>query len=372
MFKDISYYKPDVDSCVERIRRFFSSPPGTLGPLLYTFPGVLEAKGPRLDSYDYETQLTQYLDDYLEYQAELMEMRRGLEDDWVPAVGPYLGIGEYSAFVAGEIEFGPDTSWVQPVLPDKEALDSLKLDPRNKWFLMLNLATRYMVERIAPYRIPFARGYYSPLDLAWSLRGEAIYLDLYEDPAWVHKLLGFCVDAIDWFARAQNAQVFRDGLVHKFASLHTAPDRIAISEDIASLCSPSHYVEFGLPYTQELIRRFGQCDIHCHSAGAHAVPEFLKLRGLRQLQIVDDPNQRRPVTILEELIQRIPSLTDGTADTPALAINASAEEVEQCFELASKAKVVFCVTTATRAEAEEVISIFKAMLRARTLRTAGA
>jgi hypothetical protein len=206
-----------------------------------------------------------------------MEIRLGIEDDWILSVVPYMGIGEFSAFVAGEIEFGEDTSWAAPVINEKSDLETLCLDPNNKWFRKLNEATRYMVRKIAPYRIPLGRGYYSPLDLAWALRGEAIYMDFYEDPQFVHNLMEFALSATEWFARAQAAEIFAPDVVHELSAWHCGPNRVAVSEDISSLISPSHYAQYGAPYTQRLFDSFGIGEVHCHSAGPHVVPEFLKL-----------------------------------------------------------------------------------------------
>jgi len=363
VFKDITYYKPDLEICINRVRRFFQAAPGAPRALLYTFPSVMVLKGPRLNEYDFtrETELYRYLNDYLSFQAQLMEIRRGLEDDWVPSVGPYLGIGEYSAFVAGEIEFGPDTSWTKPVLLDKASLQNLRLDPSNPWFIRLTQATRYIIERISPSRIPFGRGYYSPLDLAWALRGEEIYMDFYLDPLWVHELLKFCTEAIIWFASAQNEVIFASNWQHDLSFWHCAPDRIAISEDISSLCSARHYREFGAPYTQKLFQAFGKGDIHCHSAGAHVIPEFLALERVRQIQIVADPNQTRPVKILETLIANYPQVISRDARSPVLAVDASLEEIKDYFDLSKSARIVFSVVTENADEAREVIKMFRAL-----------
>ena len=359
MFRDISYYKSDLDACMARVRAFFNCEPDAPGALIITFPSVLTLRGPALNQYDFEAGLCAYLDDYLQYQAELMEIRRGIEDDWIPSVVPYMGIGEFSAFIAGEIEFGEDTSWVKPVLQEKSDLDSLLLDPNNKWFTRLNSATRYMVQHIAPYRIPFGRGYYSPLDLAWALRGEAIYADFYEDPDFVHRLLEFSMKATIWFARSQAAEIFAPGFVHELSAWHCGPNRIALGEDISSLCSPSHYREFGAPYTQQVFDAFGIGEIHCHSAGPHVVPEFLGLKRVRQVQIVADPNTARPVDILEDMMDRHPELFDRSPGFPVMSVDATADEVVDHYDVCRRARVIFSVVTDEASGSKDAVSMFR-------------
>ncbi len=359
MFRDISYYKPDLDASMARVRAFFDCAPDAPGALIITFPSVLTLRGPALNKYNFDIDLDAYLHDYLEYQAGLMEIRRGIEDDWIPSVVPYMGIGEFSAFVAGEIEFGEDTSWVKPILREKHDLNSLCLDPRNKWFVRLNSATRYMVQHIAPFRIPFGRGYYSPLDLAWALRGEAIYMDFYEDPDWVHKLLRFSVQATIWFARAQVAEIFAPEFQHELSAWHCGPNRVAVGEDISSLCSPAHYNEFGALYTQQVFDTFGIGEIHCHSAGPHVVPEFLKLKRVRQIQIVADPNTARPVEILEGLMDGHPGLFGRLPSFPVIALDVTADEARDHYDLCKRARIVFSVVTDEAAESSEAVRMFR-------------
>lgn len=360
MFHDISYYKPDLHDCINRVRDFFSLEPGAPQALIYTFPSVLTLRGPALNQYDFEHDMQSYLDDYLEYQAQLMEIRLGIEDDWILSVVPYMGIGEFSAFVAGEIEFGEDTSWAAPVINEKSDLETLCLDPNNKWFRKLNEATRYMVRKIAPYRIPLGRGYYSPLDLAWALRGEAIYMDFYEDPQFVHNLMEFALSATEWFARAQAAEIFAPDVVHELSAWHCGPNRVAVSEDISSLISPSHYAQYGAPYTQRLFDSFGIGEVHCHSAGPHVVPEFLKLKRVRQIQIVADPNTRRPVEILADLLDKKPELFGKSPDVPVIAVDASPQEAVDYYDLSRQTRIVFSVVTENAEEARHAVDIFRA------------
>ena len=70
MFRDISYYKSDLDACMARVRAFFGCKTDAPGALIITFPSVLALHGPALSQYDFETDLCTYLDDYLKYQAQ--------------------------------------------------------------------------------------------------------------------------------------------------------------------------------------------------------------------------------------------------------------------------------------------------------------
>jgi len=357
--KDISYYKPDWFECMKRVNDFYMSKPGAPIALINTFPSVLSIRGPDLEKYDFENDLDKYVDDFLNYQEKLFEIRAGIRDDWIPSVVPYLGIGEFSAFISGEIIFGRDTSWVDPVLREKSNLNLLKLDPRNKWFKILSRYTKLTLERIFKFRIPFARGYYSPLDLAWALRGEKIYSDFYDDPQWVHNLMNFCLNATEWFARSQVNIILSPKYTHVLSDWYCAQNRIAVSEDISSLCSPEHYRVFGRPYTQKLFEKFGMGEIHCHSAGPHQLENFLDMKLVRQIQIVADPNQQRPVCILSKLIDAKPHLFGKEQNYPVIIVDATASEAAEFIELGRFVKISFSVVTETREEAIEAVELFR-------------
>lgn len=359
VLKDISYYKPDWFECMKRVSDFYKSKPGAPIALINTFPSVLSIKGPILEEYDFENDLDKYVDDFLTYQEELFEVRANIKDDWIPSVVPYLGISEFSAFISGEITFGRDTSWVDPVLRERSDLNLLKLDPQNKWFKILSMYTEFTLERIFKFRIPFARGYYSPLDLAWALRGEKIYSDFYDDPKWVHSLLKFCLDATEWFARSQINIILSPKYTHILSNWYCAQNRIAVSEDISSLCSPEHYKTFGKPYTQKLFERFGLGEIHCHSSGSHQLENFLDMKPVRQIQIVADPNQQRPVHILSELIDAKPYLFGKDQSHPVIIVDATPSEAVEFLELGRFMKISFSVVTETREEAIEAVELFR-------------
>ena len=100
----------------------------------------------------------------------------------VPSLSPVLGIGDYSAFVAGDIAFQPDTSWSKPVLDRVDGYKDLPALGTAPWYGRFLRICEKLLQRFAGTEIPFMRGFFSPLDLANALRGDAIYLDFYDDP----------------------------------------------------------------------------------------------------------------------------------------------------------------------------------------------
>ena len=68
------------------------------------------------DSYNFPKDMRRYLDDRAARLLHAMALRDGLADDTLPALAPWYGIAEHSAFLGGKVTFGEDTSWQDPVL----------------------------------------------------------------------------------------------------------------------------------------------------------------------------------------------------------------------------------------------------------------
>ncbi len=95
------------------------------------------------------------------------------------------------------------------------------------------------------------------------------------------------------------------------------------------------------------------------------VPEFLKLTNVRQIQIVADPNTRRPVEILADLVDSNPELFGRSSDIAVIQVDASPEEAVQYYDLSRRTRVVFSVVTETAEEAQHAVQIFRARQKQR-------
>jgi uroporphyrinogen-III decarboxylase len=95
----------------------------------------------------------------------------------------------------------------------------------------------------------FGGGTDGPLTVACNLRGASeIAQDFYEDPQYVHDLLGFITDAI--IARVKKVITFNGG---------TFPTPgWSFADDSIELISTSMYKEFVLPYHRKLLHAFSQ------------------------------------------------------------------------------------------------------------------
>ncbi|MHB1452408.1 MAG: uroporphyrinogen decarboxylase/cobalamine-independent methonine synthase family protein [Saccharofermentanales bacterium] len=343
MYQNAAYYKPDMESVIRKMTKTREDAlQKKNGNILFR---VLPPSDIRLfseiavDSYDYEEDLDQYIQDLSAAYARSFEARLGIRDDALPLITPVLGIGDYSAFLAGDIHFSKDTSWSKPSLEEINEWRSLPAIGTTYWYKKFLAICDKMLEAAKGTGIPFTRGFFSPLDLAEALRGNKLYYDFTDNPDELHDLLDFCADATIRFAEDIYA-IARRHLSEEPYGLWFIENSINMSEDIACMISPDLYREFGAPHTQKVIDHFGKAFMHTHSRALYMVKEICSLRNVANLWLATDPSQPIPVQCLEQLIP--------DAQSTCLAIDcASFEEFEETLDTALTGNVSYCLPVDT-------------------------
>jgi len=293
--------RPDIDEVMDRVIRFHDS--GRTGDALVQVnlkqPGY-GVKG--LDEWQFPHEMEVFLDENIKALQHTWRGRVGIDDDMVPAMIPRYGIAEHSAFVAGEVDFSATTSWPHPVLDDYGALDRLELREDNTWLRMVIDGLAYLREKGEGRFAVKLRGAMAPMDLANALRGNAMYMDIYEHPEELHRLLSFCVEAAEWFVSHQREAIgeFYGGMIIGPGFWAPANSIGHLSEDASVLCSPDTYLEFGKPYTEQLVAPYDEANMHLHTAGRHAFEGVAAIDKLCTFELAPDPNQPRGIEVYEE------------------------------------------------------------------------
>lgn len=303
--------------------------------------------------WQFPDDLYRYLNEQIDFVLETWEHKAGLDDDTVPALYPRLGIAEHSAFVAGKVDFGDDTSYTHPCIEDLNDLSHLQLREDNPWLRMIMDGSRYLAEQARGRYAVAQRGAMAPLDLANALRGNDLFMDFYDNPEGVHRLLDFCVTACAFYIDHQLHAVpklhggFYTGSyvwMHGDATGHW-------SEDASVLCSPAQYREFGLPYTTRLAKRYQSILMHIHTAGKHAYPDILAVPGIDICELANDPNISRGV----ELFGENPNLFSGKT----IKLFVTPEEIRSNRTLLAEKKVALFCTVNDWKEGEDVINFVR-------------
>ena len=339
MFKDITFYKPDIDKTFAELDRLYAeSLAKRCGNVsLRVLPPCDIEFYPQIDltKYAFKEDVETYADDLVAILDRSYTKRRFLADNMVPIISPILGIGDYSAFVAGDIIFKPDTSWGEHVLKEVDGWRELPPLGNSYWYRRFLEISEALIKRSAKQGIPFMRGFFSPLDLAHALRGEDIYYDIYDEPEKLHGLLDYCASATIRFAEDIYALVEKHYRGTKYGSWYSR-GMINMSEDIACMISGEAYREFCRPHTQRVIDHFGTGHMHSHSRAMYLVKEICSLRNVVHLWLATDPNQPRPIEHLEMLID--------AADSTVLAIDcANFSEIETNYQLLKQGNFSVCL-----------------------------
>ena len=354
MYKELRSLKPNIDKTVAMMQKTYRDALKrkggnvsirTLPPSDVDFYNAFD-----LTAFNYENDITIYTKELLDKMFASFERRKTIDDNMIPTVSPVLGIGDYSAFVSGEIIFKPDTSWSSPSLEEIE--DWKKLPPlgTSKWYKKFLEISETILKASHNSGVPFMRGFFSPLDLAGALRGDKIYYDFYDSPDELHELLNYCADATIQFAEdiyslagrylndTKYGMWFLDGIIN-------------MSEDIACMISGDLYREFAAPHTQKVIDHFGTGHMHCHSRAMYLVKEICSLRNVANLWLATDPNQPRPIDHIDQL--------NEDANGVCLAIDCETfEEIEDNYEKLCKGNYSICLPVKDIEEAYYVTDRF--------------
>lgn len=306
-----------------------------------------------LTAYNFDDDIDRYVDDLLLGHERMAEARKDIDDNYIPQLNINLGIADYSAFVAGDISFQKDTSWARPALASLDAWRDLPPLGTAKWHRKYMEILERVLERTEDTGIPFARGFYSPMDLAAALLGPEIFTAFYDEPGKLHDFLDFCADATVRFASGIYAAIRRHRRDAVYGTLFI-DGVVNMSEDISSMLSPALYKEFCAPHTQKVIDAFGAGHMHCHSCAMYLVGQICALDRVANLWVATDPNKARPFDHLQEMIE--------DANGTCLAIDCdSFDEIEQNIDLLRKGNFSVCLPVKTMEEARRTAQRFRSL-----------
>lgn len=359
MFRTLYHYKKNADFVMAKMDKLFcDAAAGRTGNLLFQVlpPSDIDFyTNLKLNQYDFDTDtgIQTYIEDLCNAYGRCFDLRKEFMDDAMPLLSPVLGIGDYSAFVGGDISFAADTSWSKPILDSIEGYKQLKPLGTAPWYRkFLDICERLLIAS-EKSGIPFMRGFFSPMDLAGALRGENLYYDFYDAPEALHGLLDYCADATIQFAE----DIYR--LARKYLGgtkygMWLFNGKINMSEDISCMISADQYREFSAPYTQKVIDHFGTGHMHTHSRAMYLVKEICSLRNVTKLWLATDPNQPKPIEHLSELVE--------DAGSVCLAIDCECfNEIEKNIDQLHKGNFSLCLPVKTTEEAVAVIQRFNAL-----------
>lgn len=341
-----------MQAVADKTRAFYET--GAEGCALLKVKDIADQPQPalRLTDYEFPREMRRYLDDRAARLLHAMALRDGLADDTLPALAPWYGIAEHSAFLGGKVTFGADTSWQDPVLEDARALSALAMDRTNQSLRLVVDGVAYLRERYEGQFFPMTRGVSGALEMANALRGSDFFYDFYEDPDALKELLAYCAKALVWYYDQQleaAGQVF-GGTITGFGEWLPGRAVGQLSEDTTTMISRAQFEEFGRPLTRDICARYDAAFVHTHALSEHALPAIASIPGVRAMELSSDPNTDRAI----EVYKRSRAALAG----PVPVLRLTREEIESNFALLKSQKTIVWYDASCMEDAQDMAALF--------------
>lgn len=185
--------------------------------------------------------------------------------DTVPSIRANFGTGILLACLGLEQEILSDKMpWLHQHL-DKAQIAKLTLDDiKTEGSFARGLDFMRLFKKVMGDRLPiYCMDTQGPFDLAHLLMGDDLFMELYDDPPFVHHLMELCL-ALGIRSHELMKSVSGEAMdgQHHSCMLYAENMGVRICEDTTTLISPEAIAEFAMPYTARLARHFGGAWIH--------------------------------------------------------------------------------------------------------------
>jgi len=342
-----------IDRVVKRARAFYNNP--APGHLLVNAAVPVECPAiPPLMGFDLDRQIGQWLDYQLEAARPGWRAKEGLDDDSLPALCPYFGIAEHSAWLGMDVILQETTCLPIPILKTPHDLSRLRLSKETKWFGYMKRGYEHLRSRQDGSFVLSVRGTMAPMDIANALRGDDLYMDFLLQPGFCHQLMDWLVKAIRWYFEHLMSwtQDIDGGRVFNFGGGWMPPRTLGhLANDAALLCSPAIYEQFGYPYESRLVSGYDWVLYHVHNEKMHHVPRLATLPHLALLEVTSDPKTIPPIEDLARLVAATQSVN--------LMLHADSDQVREHVAELKQRNVFLLVNCRDRADAEDIVAFVR-------------
>jgi hypothetical protein len=305
--------KVNLTECIERRRAFYAGK--MKRGILFTVENFKQAKKPREATVAAGLEKGGEKSEWpgpkrlLDFNRELCSADRDVADDSLPILSPLSFFGHAQIIegmgypVRRMVVAGDRGSSVTERIENFEDLFSLKWDESSP---IMKLSAEYIETARHDYADAFLLSpmmFNDALHQLTQLRSyDMAYMDLYDHPEEVHRWFTMINETV---MRHHEFQLERMGsFAGGWISVRVgwcAPKPVEINLDDYLACSNEIYQEFGLPYHQKIIDRFGAGLIHYHTPDPRLLHDVVKLKNIVALQIGGDPKLPPPIDCMDEL-----------------------------------------------------------------------
>lgn len=343
--------RDDMQDVMGRVKKFMASDRGVL-ILVKNIEEIQEPHAP-LHSYGLPGNMTGYLDDCIRRFVDFWKKRDHIRDDLIPAMAPWYGIAEHTAFLGGNVQISGNTSWHHQIIHTWDDRKKVSLDENNIWLRLVIDGMSYLREQACGRYLVKLRGGESPMDIVNVLRGNDMFYDFYEYPEEIRELLGFAAQAA-LYTLTKQAAVADDafgGVITGFDVWLPGNGTGHLSEDASTMISREHFQEYGVPFTEIVTGEFDHVFMHTHSVGLHNIPLIARIKNIDIIEISNDPNAVRAIEAYKALSEDLKGKT--------VAVQPTLEEIRENKDFLSDRKTILFYHARTLREAEEAIHLVR-------------
>jgi len=345
---------PAMQRKLDRYERFYEADSGLIVMIWHQPPDLDMPPSLPIDAVDWadERAIRRFAERELARLRAVSALATRIDDDRIPSAMVFAGTGMIAAALVADAEVmhQPETNYLHPPIADwRDGLDRIGFRPDNPWYQAQMIMLRTFVEAWdGSYGImPFA--HFGPTDLANQFRGNALFTDLYEHEAEVHRLLERCTQAI----LATEADVQANHLagygIPGFAFGSWAPCGGYLSCDFGDLVSPAVLRAFERPYCDRIVDAWGGAYLHHHELGRHQIPIWAENDQICIQFVHRDLNTVHLATVIDD------ATIAASRRTPIQFICTPAEFLQHAATWA-QGKFLVEVGCATLAEADAVLA----------------
>ncbi len=301
--------------------------------------------------WDNPAELQRHVDAQLENHRAGWCSKEGLDDDTLPCIAPRFGYAEHTAWLGMNIRWQRDTSIGEPFLNSRSQIPGLGLREESFGYRLMRDSYAHLRSRQDGSFFLAMRGCASPMELANAVRGDDIFMDFAEEPAFCHQLLARLTEIYpDYLNRLRSwADEIDGGTLFWMHQGWIGPNAMGhFSNDAAMLCGPGVYAEFGFPYEEKLTAGWDHILFHIHTEKMHYVPRLARLRRLRLLQVQADPATGSNFNSIGRILA-----ATGNAN---LLITAGSAEIRANLDAVRGRNVFFVAHCESRADAADLIA----------------
>lgn len=185
--------------------------------------------------------------------------------DSVPSIRANLGTGIILACLGLEQEcFHDKMPWLREHLTKEQIIKISPDDIQPQGTFVRGLEMMRYYKEIMGNSIPlYVMDTQGPFDLAHLMMGDDLFVQLYDDPPFVHHLMNLClklgIKTHRWMKETIDEPL---DSMHHGNSMYSDSFGIRICEDTTVMLNPDHIEEFAVSYSRKLAREFEGAWVH--------------------------------------------------------------------------------------------------------------